>query len=251
MNDPVPTARTWTHDEADRAVADYDAMMNRYSSARDDRFELMLDVLDGCTGAGLHIVELGCGPGSFTRRFLKRFPHATVVAVDCDPAMINLARYVLDPARTTIVERDITTKELAEISDSAPVDAVVLSSVTHYLTAEQIHDLYQRCNTILNHDGLVLNADEFQTESSGPVLDAIHARIRARRDADAAATNVDMWSQWWSRLGAQPVTAQQPLPLTPTAHCELLRSAGFDEAATIWQRDSASVLVAAVTASDR
>ncbi len=39
-----------------------------------------------------HVLDLGCGPGEITLRFVQRFPAATFVAIDGAEVMINLAR---------------------------------------------------------------------------------------------------------------------------------------------------------------
>ena len=50
------------------------------------------------------VVDAGCGSGRVTAKILERLPHGKVVALDLSPAMLDLARQVLQPTASQAVE---------------------------------------------------------------------------------------------------------------------------------------------------
>src|SRR6266498_268914 len=60
---------------------------------RDDT-ERMISVLwrNETPGSGIQLVELGCGPGFYSRNLAKRFPQITVTGVDRSQSQIRAAR---------------------------------------------------------------------------------------------------------------------------------------------------------------
>lgn len=87
---------------------------------------------------GDRVVELGCGPGSFSRRILKRLgPGGVLVGVDASPGLISQARAALasmGPARFEPV--------LADISGLGPwldgADVVTGRAVLHHVPMAEI-----------------------------------------------------------------------------------------------------------------
>ncbi|MDH3704666.1 MAG: methyltransferase domain-containing protein, partial [Acidimicrobiia bacterium] len=62
---------------------------DQYLAYADHRRRPVLDLLARVpTGHVERIVDLGCGPGQLTELLRQRWPDATVVGVDHDPAMI-------------------------------------------------------------------------------------------------------------------------------------------------------------------
>ena len=55
--------------------------------------------------AGVRVVELGCGPGFYTRRLAERFPHITVTGVDRSQRQLSWARERTNSIRNCSFER--------------------------------------------------------------------------------------------------------------------------------------------------
>jgi SAM-dependent methyltransferase len=83
------------------------------------------------------VVELGCGPGGFSRRVLRRLgPGGVLVGVDASPGLLEQARAALTdagPARFEPVLADVATP--GPWLDGA--DAVVARAVLHHLPAAE------------------------------------------------------------------------------------------------------------------
>ncbi|MFF8596311.1 methyltransferase domain-containing protein [Streptomyces sp. NPDC015220] len=72
-------------------------------------------------GAGLHVLDLGCGTGASTRALLRAAPRARITAVDASSGMLRRALAKPWPARVRF--RHLTAEELATTGDG-PYDAV-------------------------------------------------------------------------------------------------------------------------------
>ncbi|MGW2228221.1 class I SAM-dependent methyltransferase [Streptomyces formicae] len=72
-------------------------------------------------GAGLHVLDLGCGTGASTRALLKAAPAARITAVDASAGMLRRALAKPWPGRVRF--QHLTAEELA-MAEQGPFDAV-------------------------------------------------------------------------------------------------------------------------------
>src|SRR5699024_553104 len=78
-------ARAW--------IASWDAQQATFFTDREERFAVVVDVLETVLGRpDPLVVDLGCGPGSLAARIHDRLPGAAVVGADMDPLLLGLAR---------------------------------------------------------------------------------------------------------------------------------------------------------------
>jgi hypothetical protein len=90
-----------------------------------------------------------------------------------------------------------------------------------------------------------------------PALGEIATRVRHGRAARAGIAGREDWDAWWTAVGNDPALAglldersaraiahHGSNHLTVAQHAELLRSAGFAGAGTVWQSGDDHVLVA-------
>jgi ubiquinone/menaquinone biosynthesis C-methylase UbiE len=108
--------------EFDAAAASYDRLVgaspgyyrNLARSAR--RMQLPGD------GAGLHLLDLGCGTGASTLALLAAAPQARITAVDGSAGMLAKARHAAWPARVSFVHAQA--EALTEAGVQGPFDGV-------------------------------------------------------------------------------------------------------------------------------
>jgi trans-aconitate methyltransferase len=55
-------------------LARWDRQQEGYIKEREERFEIMFDVLEATLGDKFTVIDAACGPGSLSRRLLDRFP---------------------------------------------------------------------------------------------------------------------------------------------------------------------------------
>lgn len=227
----------------------WDAQQAAYIAHREMRFEIALEVLEMTFGDELHVLDVGCGPGSFSRRVLARFPGARVTAVDLDPLMLALAGASLQEfgSRVTFIRADMAAAD-AFRSFGGALQAAVSSTAIHWLLPEQQAALYRRIHRLLADGGLFINADHQRFDDRQPRQKALAAQHDARTQAAAWARGVPDWDRWFEAVRRQPalralceereaIFADRPAPL-PTGidfQLALLRQAGFAESGTLWQ----------------
>ena len=98
----------------------------RYADERGRPFFELVARID--VAAPLHVVDLGCGPGSLTATLAERWPHARVTGVDSSAEMIGAASSYAVPGRVDFVQASVD-----EWQPPGPVDVVVANAVLHWV----------------------------------------------------------------------------------------------------------------------
>ncbi|MFE7115839.1 class I SAM-dependent methyltransferase [Streptomyces sp. NPDC057654] len=89
--------------------ASWDRQQEWYMPDREERFRVMLDMVEALVGPKPRVLDLACGTGSISDRLLKRLPEAVSTGVDLDPALLTIARGSFDgDARVEFVTADLT-----------------------------------------------------------------------------------------------------------------------------------------------
>jgi SAM-dependent methyltransferase len=240
---------------AARWLQRWDAQQERYVPDREERFRVVIDVVAAATGDTARVVDLGCGPGSLSRRLVDALPGATVVGVDADPLLLGLAGADPHP-RIRLVEADLAGPGWADATGlPGPWDAAVSSTALHWLSPADLSQLYRTLAANLRPGGVFVNADNMHLDQ--PALDGIATAVRTARTRRVGTEDNEDWPSWWQALTEDPELA--PLVdarsaaaiahssengLTVWQHAELLRQAGFAEAGPVWQFGDDHVLVA-------
>lgn len=248
------TARAWL----DR----WDRQQEYYIADRDERFDVIADVVAHVTGRpDPLVVDLGCGPGSLAVRLLDRLPGATVVGVDADPLLLGLAHAAYgDHARLRFVDADLRQTGWVDALDlPGPVDAVVSTTALHWLTRPELDAVYRATAAIVRPGGVFVDGDHQHVGDTrvAAVEQAVAVGRAARVHAAAGEAPTEDWEQWWQAVGVDPDLAtlvgergarpiDHTVPDVPTLadHETALRTAGFMSTGTVWQHGDDRVLVA-------
>lgn len=242
------TARRW--------VQRWDAQQERYIPDREERFRVVIDVVQAAVGTGAaKVVDLGCGPGSLSARLAQALPRVEVAGVDADPLLLGLGAANAGP-RVRLVEADLSYPTWPERTGfTGPWDAAVSSTALHWLDADALAALYRTLAERLRPGGVFVNADHMGLGAS--TLDGIADTVRERRAARAGTDTNEDWAQWWQALqedeelapllharSESTIAHSSENDLTVVQQVELLRAAGFSEAGPVWQFGDDHVLVA-------
>ena len=147
----------------------WDRQQEWYLPDREERFRVMLDMVEATTGTAPRVLDLACGTGSITDRLLKRFPSAVSTGVDLDPALLTIARGTFDgDPRVTFVTADLKDPRWAERLPHTAYDAVLTATALHWLPSEQLRVLYGQIAGLVRPGGVFLNADPPPTFGGGP-----------------------------------------------------------------------------------
>ncbi|MEU4795953.1 methyltransferase domain-containing protein [Streptomyces sp. NPDC023327] len=235
----------------------WDRQQQWYLPDREERFQIMLDMVEAVVGPAPRVLDLACGTGSITDRLLKRFPDATSVGVDLDPALLTIAEGTFaDDDRVTFVTADLTDPEWAAALPHDSYDAVLTATALHWLYSDPLATLYGQVAGLVRDGGVFMNADHMPDPAT-PRLNAAESAYRHRRMDGAKAEGVLDWKEWWQ------LAAQDPVLAAPTAkrfeiygehadgdmpsvdwHARTLREAGFAEARAVWASPSDAVVLA-------
>jgi SAM-dependent methyltransferase len=241
----------------------WDAQQQGYLPDREDRFTALIDAVEEVAGRPDPLVlDLGSGPGSLAVRLLRRMPAATVIAVDADPLTLGLGRAAWQEVPgLRFVDADLRTAGWSAGLDlDRQPDAAVSTTALHWLPAPALAALYAELATVLRPGGLLLNGDHMRDDDTEPTLvrlgRALIEREEQRRLPDGLA---ETWTDWWESAAADPALAAlvaerearrvdsehhgSPAGLL-RVHVAALRSAGFAEVGTLWQRGENRLLCA-------
>ncbi|MET9930580.1 class I SAM-dependent methyltransferase, partial [Streptomyces sp. NPDC006324] len=121
----------------------WDRQQEWYMPDREERFRVMLDMVEALVGPKPRVLDLACGTGSITDRLLKRFPEATSTGVDLDPALLAIAEgYFAGDERVTFVTADLKDPAWAADLPYDAYDAVLTATALHWLHSEPLAALY-------------------------------------------------------------------------------------------------------------
>ncbi|MFD4367286.1 class I SAM-dependent methyltransferase [Rhodococcus sp. NPDC058521] len=231
----------------------WESQQQQYAGDREERFEAVLDVVAAVCVRPRVIVDLGSGPGSLATRAARRFPDATVVAVDHDPFLTSLgvsAHPELDFVSVSIGAVGWTG---ALERYAGRVDAIVSSTALHYPPPDVLAAIYRDCAGLLDQRAVLVNADQFYPGDEGwnSTLSGIDDVRRARN----GSTPSEDWAQWWRAVDSEPAFADSlacraaTLPvhegdnlLSCDDHIALMLRAGFAVAGTVWQHGRSAVV---------
>jgi SAM-dependent methyltransferase len=237
----------------------WDRQQEHYMSDREERFTALIDAVVSAGRREPLVVDLGCGPGSIGVRLLDRLPGARVVGVDADPVTLELGRAAYGDQLTFVTADLRGSGWVGDLDlDRAP-DVCVSTTALHWLTEPVLREVYSALARLLPPGGLFLNGDHFREDSDrAPVLAGLGRAIPEleyrRRFPDGQQ---ETWGGWWEAASADPelgplayerskiqVANSHGESLLLAQHVDALRSAGFTEIGTLWQRGDSRLLCA-------
>ncbi|KJY27656.1 class I SAM-dependent methyltransferase [Streptomyces sp. XY332] len=235
----------------------WDRQQEWYMPDREERFRVMLDMVEALVGPTPRVLDLACGTGSITDRVLKRFPESTSTGVDLDPALLTIARGHFDgDRRVTFVTADLKDPAWTSTLPYDTYDAVLTATALHWLHSPELAVLYGQLAPLVRPGGVFMNADHMPDPATPRINAAERAHRHAGMDRAREAGALD-WADWWALAAADPVLAEPTKRRfeiygehadgdTPDDawHARTLREAGFAEARTIWRSPSDGLVLA-------
>ncbi len=236
----------------------WDRQQEWYMPDREERFRVMLDMVEALVGPEPRVLDLACGTGSITDRLLKRFPKATSTGVDLDPALLAIAQGYFDgDERVTFVTADLKDPGWTRALPYDAYDAVLTATALHWLRNDALTTLYGQLGGLVRADGVFMNADHMKDEGTPRINAAERAHRHAHMDRAKARGALD-WAEWWALAAKDPVLAEPTAKRfeiygehadgeTPSAewHARTLReTGGFGEARAVWRSPSDALVLA-------
>lgn len=237
--------------DARRLLDLWDTQQAAYVAYRENRFQVMLDVLRLHHGDGpVTVLDLACGPGAISDRVLTALPEARCVAVDYDPILLRIAAGALATHgdRVAVHDLDLVADGWADRLGVDHVDAVLSSTALHWLSPAQLLAVYTAAAGLLRPGGILLNADHLRFGPDAATRQTLSRRHDERTQQEGFAAGALRYDAWYAEAARTPELAglgaerdrrfadRPPQPDSPLEfHLAALRTAGFAEVGTVWQ----------------
>ena len=238
---------------------EWEKQQNALISMREERFDFMLDIIESKFSGKIRALDLGCGPGSFSRRFLERFPDGQATAIDYDPVQLKIFRETFKSSRVEILERDLRSDSWDSGIASGKYNVAFSTTALHWLPAPGLKAAYSKIYHLLSTDGIFLDGDHFRTDSTPEKIDEIYKFIKNRLQENGLKSGAMDWDTWWNNLrgtGWAPELFQTRVKRFGTGghdqkvsmeeHVEFLKDAGFSIIDFPWKYTNNMVLLAMV-----
>ena len=265
----VPDGGPLTAAGAQAWIDRWDRQQQVYMPDREERFTALIDAVAAAAGRPDPLVlDLGCGPGSLSTRLLDRLPQASVVAIDADAVLLALGRAAAAGRAAAgrgglrFADHDLRTTGWAAALDlDRLADAAVSTTALHWLGPDELARMYAEVATVLRPGGVLLNGDHLaDDEQTAPTLVRLgRALAGAEEHRQSPGGHAEDWTEWWAAALADPALAREAAdreqrtagphhhgsesPRLDT-HVTALRSVGFTEIGTLWQRGPSRLLCA-------
>ena len=233
----------------------WQAQQDCYVPRRQYRFDLMLQWPGFARNAELHILNVGCGPGSLAFHALDWYPKAQVVAVDQDPVLLAIGQQV---ARSKTGDIQFLQADIRELdwwaAQDGVFDLVISANALHWLSAESLSTTYRRIFAALKPGGWLMNSDHVAGDCADTQA-RYREMLRAKQETAFRESGADNWDAFWSGLGrelGQPVLwglrneaeywEGSEDGYSKQYHVEMLRGCGFEQVEFHWQDLGEAVL---------
>lgn len=229
---------------------------------RQAKFEAIMEILGAYLPAKFRALDLGSGPGSLSLRLLRKFPIASVVAVDFDHLLLKIGQEALRAYGDKIewVDADIGSIGWTNRLPRGKFDAVVSSTAIHWMDKARLRRLYTGLAKVLRRGGIFLNGDVMPYGKGSRTLQDITEKIRLSRHG-TLEVEFAPWREWWEKVereqrdlaplfqerkerfaNGQASEGMQPLDF----HMRTIKQAGFREVDTLWQNSLQDRILAAI-----
>lgn len=239
----------------------WEEQQSSHINFREDRFSIMFDLAEEFYPGRKQLLDIACGTGSISRRFLSRFRTSHSTAVDYDPVLLTIARAMGKNFgdRLRFIEGDLRKDAWIKSLQNIKFDVSMSTTALHWLTAEDLRALYSNIYEVLQNDGIFMNGDHMISNTRNQrIIERVSEANRARSERNFLKTGAPDWDKWWSmvrsmnafnslmeersRRYSNPDNHNQMVTLEK--HIEFLESAGFKDVDVVWQYGNDRILVA-------
>ncbi len=247
--------------DADSIIESWELQQNAHIKNRESRFKFMFEVVEQVCGNRPTILDLACGPGSLSGRFINELPEGKSVAVDYDPVLLSIARSSskYDHDRITFFEANLASQDWTDKLPVKKFDAILSTTALHWLPEGALGRLYATIHSLLSKNGVFLNGDHIYPELESVRLKNIFRDLRhhyeEKRFESGEALN---WTDWWDGLSEYPEfkelleerkrrypeSDRHDQHTSLETHIKLLKEAGFEDVEVGWQDLDNRVLIA-------
>jgi tRNA (cmo5U34)-methyltransferase len=153
----------------DEIAGNYDSQRRKLIPCFDDFYNISISIADTTHDAPT-IVDIGAGTGLFSAFILGKYPNSKLTLIDISEKMLDVAKSRFkNYSNVKYIVDDYTKYDFDDTFD------IVISSLSiHHLTDTEKKGLYKNIFSLLNNNGLFINADQVLGET--PYLEFLYRR---------------------------------------------------------------------------
>ena len=144
-----------------------------------------------------HLLDVGCGPGTYSMAIVERNPHVRATLLDL-PGPIAEARQ-LAAARGMADRLDFVDVDAREYAPAQPFDTVLVSNILHLIGPRDSVELLKRCYRWLTPGGRVIVQAQFlndeRTSPRWPTLLNLTQRVASAKGRNHAFSETKQWME--------------------------------------------------------
>ena len=245
--------------DLDYWYTEWEKQQNALITMRQERFDFMLDVMESRFSGKITALDLGCGPGSFSRRFLERFPDGKVTAIDYDPVQLKIFRETFKSSQVEILERDLRSDSWDSGIAAGTYNIIFSTTALHWLPVSRLRAAYKKIYHLLSTGGIFLDGDHFRANNTPKKIEDIYTFIKDRYQKNGLGSGAMDWDQWWNNLRKTGWAADlfqirderfgtggHDQKVSMEDHVQFLKDAGFSIIDFPWKYTNNMVLLAMV-----
>lgn len=154
------------HFEKEAAV--FDKLFFKVAPHYEDMLQALVDVLPFPKKDRLKVIDLGCGTGNLTQKFISVYPNAHVTCLDMAENMLKMAKAKLKGNPRI----DFWLGDIRDFDYRKKYDAIFSSLVLHHIEGKDKPRFYRKLYHALGEGGVFFNIDIFL--SSNGCLQKLH-----------------------------------------------------------------------------
>lgn len=136
-----------------------------------EQIRIIMKVITYTQTNGNSILDIGCGDGILGRTILSQFPNAKLTLTDFSETMLAAAKIENEKAKiasnVNYIEADMSDSGwMNKIEQYGPFDVIISGLAIHHLTHFRKKRIYAEIYDILTHEGIFLNLDRVESQSS-------------------------------------------------------------------------------------
>ncbi len=173
----------------------WERMQTVHNPYRNKQIETIYHVSGVDSIPNAQVLDLGCGPGSLAKCFLKKEEDVEFTAIDIDPFLLAIfENTIVSGSSVAILRKDIRDGSWFRQYEGS-FDAVISLTSLHWLSQNNQKILYRRIYSVLKDGGVFANGDPYL-----PTDKTVRSRLALLQKEKAKTVMGETWDEYWESI---------------------------------------------------